>query len=172
MKNVIFLVFLPLFFLNCATEPGAPKLIKPTNENIQKITINYQDHYEVEKYIESLRRAKPDYKSGDDVVLDYNSKEYKNTYVDIDISEEYWDLIINELKKPKKKLSIFASTERPSYYLRIRILYDNNKETRVSLSRFSFYTINNDSYHYDKTLGPNFTVLDEIIEKEKRNNRK
>jgi len=196
MKNALFLAFLPLFFLNCATDKEPSNLIKPTNKGIKSITINYQDQEKLDKYIETKRNSiidslpKLDYslieddeeltaavKEGREQLIestlkdylfrDRHSKEYYNTYADIEISPENWGLIMNELKKPKKKIGIFTPVRQPGdVSSSIKIVYDNNKETKISLFHFNYYEINDDWYYYGNRGGPNFGVIDKIIEKE------
>jgi len=195
MKKALSLAFIPLFFLNCATEKEDSNLIKPTSKGIKSITINYQDQERLDKYMETARKAisdslpKLDYSLIEDdeevaalkesrekliesLLKDYlfkdrNSEEYENTYADIEISQENWPLIINELKKPKKKKGIFSLTRNPMGVTNtIRILYDNGKETKVVLNLVNYYKINGQWYYYGNRGGPNFRIIHEIIEKE------
>jgi hypothetical protein len=195
MKHTIFLILFYLSLTNCATEKEASNLIKPTSKGIKSITINYQDQEKWDKYIETIRSSisdslpKLDYslieddeevaalKEGrerliesllkDYLFKDKYSKEYYNTYVDLEISQENWGLIINELKRPKKKKGIFSLTRNPIDVTNtIRISYDNGKETKVVLFLANYYEINGDWYYYGNRGGPNFRIIHEIIEKE------
>ena len=196
MKNIAFLLIIPLFFLNCDPDKEPSNLIKPTNKGIKSITINYQNKEKLDKYTETIRNSirdslpEPDYSIIEDdeelvtalkerrekliesmledyLFKDRHSEEYYNTYENVEISRENWDLIINELNKPKKKKGIFSPTRNPvGVTYSISILYDNDKETRVTVFRVNYYMINDDWYYYGNRGGPSFKVIGEIIDKE------
>jgi len=169
MKKALFLAFLSIFVLNCATDTEPSNYIKPTNKGIKSVTAYIQDQVKLKEYIEAKRKALNDYSSDEEDLLRFDhSEEYENTYVYVDISKENWEKIINELKKPKKKKGIFSFTRNPLGLLwSIKIVYENNKETKLVLFKINYYDINGDWYHYGYKGGPNFGVIEEIIKKER-----
>jgi len=192
----LFLLILPLFFLNCATDSKPLNLIKPVNKGIKSITIYYQNKEKLDTYMETARKSirdslpQQDYSIIEDdeeliaalkerreqlvesmledyLFKDRHSEEYYDTYEDMEISRENWDLIINELQKPKKKKGIFSLTRNPmGVTYSISILYDNGKETKVTVFRVNYYMINDDRYYSGNRGGPDFKAIGEIIAKE------
>jgi len=125
----------------------------------------------VEKYIEALRKESDSDASDEELLLNnLNREEYDLTYVEIGVSRENWETIINELNKPKKKTGIFTFMFGGSpvgIEKSIKILYDNGKETHVTLFLVEYYKINDQWYFYNNKGGPRFGVINEIIEKER-----
>ena len=168
MKKTLFMAFMPLFLINCATDTEPSNYIKPSNKGIKSITAHILDQEKLKEYIETKRKALNDYSSDEEDLLRFDhSEEYENTYVYIDISKDNWETIINELTKPKKKKGIFSPTRNPLGSLwSIRVVYENNKETKLTLFKVNYYVINEDWYYYGNRGGPSFKVIREIIDKE------
>jgi len=138
MKKLVFFVMTLFIFINCSATPQTTDLAKLSDKNIQKITISYQ--------------------------VDESSE----TFVETDVSKEYWDSLITELMKPKKKVGIFTSVRNPGdITFSITILYENNKETQIDLFQYNYYSINNEWYYYGNRSGPDFKIIYDITGKEK-----
>jgi len=193
MKNIAFLLIIPLFFLNCDPDKEPSNLIKPANKGVKSIVFRYQSQEKYDNYVQKAREsiinslAKFDESLIEDTELlaglregesqlietqledylfkDRNSEEYQATFVDMEVKEEYWEMVINELKKPKKKKGIFSLTRQPGgFHSSIKITYIDGKETEVTLFMYNYFDINNVWYHYGK--GANFSFMDEIITKQ------
>jgi len=195
----IFLLIIPLFFLNCAPDSESPNLRKPTLKGIKSIVFCYQSQEKYDNYAQTARESiinslvnldesliedtellagLRDGKSQliesqleDYLFKDRNSEEYQATFVDMEVKEEYWEMVINELRKPKKKKGIFSLTRQPGgFYSSIKITYIDGKETNVILFLYNYFDINDVWYHYGK--GANFSFMDEIITSQNGQRRK
>ena len=168
MKKMVFAIITAVCFIGCVSSQQNGNLVGFRDKNIKKIVLNYQD---TEKYNELYNSLLEEYGQEEvdrlerqyDVYLFLHLRyeEYMETFADMEVSNEYWELIINELKKPKKKVGIFTPKSQPGpYQASIKIIYNNDKETNITLYLYNYYTINGERYYYGK--GPNFGFIKEI----------
>jgi hypothetical protein len=153
----MFLIILSIIFSTCATN----QQLKLRDNDISNIILTYKDQHILNDFIEK-NNTRP------------YGKNWNIAYVDIDVSEEYWELIINELKKSTKFFipfhTIFIQINPGPVIYSIKILYHNNNEVYINVFKGLFYVNSRKYYEPKNNMNNMFNIIEEIIKNSNNNN--
>jgi hypothetical protein len=157
-KNIILIIFSIFTICFVIHNKNVINKLFLRNKNINNIILYYDDKNILEFIYENVQN----------MTYDERMEAYSSAEIKINIKNEYWDKIINAVKKSRysgTNIEIFFGKMykiAPPLY-NIKIEYFNGKKINISLWDSSFFI---DEIWYDVTNKSKeiFVIIDEIIE--------